>query len=74
MVAVVQWALNAAYFELYQACPFKMAFGRELKTPLVTLLESSEGEPKVERLNPTRVLAELGELVRAHRSSFTRRC
>lgn len=49
VMPIVQWAINAAYRERYQTCPFKMVFRR--KTPL----KSSENDINVERLDPTRV-------------------
>lgn len=39
-----------------------MVLGHELGAPFVTLLEISEDDGEVERLGPTRVETELGEL------------
>lgn len=64
VVPVVQWALNAAYCERCQACSLKVVLARKPGIPVMTVLESSEDENKVERLDQTQVQAELGELVR----------
>lgn len=41
VVAVIQWALNAAYRERYQACLYNViCFGAEPRTPFTMLAES----------------------------------
>lgn len=61
----MQFALNTACCERYQACLFKAVFGREPRIPSMTLLESSEDDDEVDQLDPTRLQAKLGKLVRA---------
>ena len=57
--------MNAAYRERHQACPFKVVLGHEPGTPFMTLLERSEEDDGVARLDPERVQAQVGDLVLA---------
>lgn len=47
VLPVVSWPLNAAYRERYQACPYKILFGREPGTPFAMLSEQGNVEQVV---------------------------
>lgn len=51
VVSVAQWALDTAYGECYQACPYQLIFGREPAMPFATEAIKGDYDLTVERLN-----------------------
>lgn len=70
VVPVVPRALKPAYRERCRACPYQVIFRRQPATPFATIADEGFDAWTVERIDPKRVKALVGELMQAHEQQY----